>query len=603
MTKCAVAFICDNHYVIPTAVAITSLIFNKDKESHYDIYLIVVGLSDGEIEKFYELRGKNTEIHVIKASLDKFKGLREKKNVTAAAYLKFDLPDLIPDLDKVLYLDSDVIVRKDLSGLYATDMGDYYACAVKDMPVISRGLNLHLKDYFNSGVMLINLKLMRANDASAALFIIRKAEAVSYMDQTCFNIVFDKRVKFLPIKYNYFYNLFLQEKEKYPLADINKFFGTNYSALEDIKKDSYIIHIAGGSKPWIYYDCNSAHEWDEYFKKSPFKYQKLKRKSLRLIEFKKKLKTGMTGKIKNRIKETLRLFANENKDKKKAKQGINKREVQRKIDEFKSKGVTPEKRNPKLIVSLTSFPQRMYDIHFALYSLLNQKLKPDEVVLWLGEEEYPNKEGDLPSGVLELKKNGLTIKWSKDIKSYQKLVPTLMEYPEDVIITADDDIYYPPNWLELLYTSYLKNPRYIHCHRAHRITFDENHKINQYSKWIYRISDVEPSFCNFITGAGGVLYPPKSLHEDVLSEELFLKLSPTADDIWFWAMAVLNKTRINVVKNNITTLIYTNIERELGLTDEDRLFQKYNIGDGNDNQLRNIFNHYTDLKNNLESQK
>jgi len=229
------------------------------------------------------------------------------------------------------------------------------------------------------------------------------------------------------------------------------------------------------------------------------------------------------------------------------KNKMDKEKLQKQINEFKETGLTKEKRNPRLIVSITSFEQRMYDIHFALYSLLNQTLKPDEIILWLGEKEFPNKEDDLPQSVLSLKNNGLTIKWCKDIGPYTKLIPALKEFPDDIIVTADDDIYYPRNWLELLYNAYLKEPQYIHCHRAHSITFDENKNINKYSKWTAEVSNVDLSFCNFITGSGGILYPPKSFYKDVLNEQLFLKLSPTADDIWFWAMAVLNNTKINVI--------------------------------------------------------
>jgi hypothetical protein len=306
------------------------------------------------------------------------------------------------------------------------------------------------------------------------------------------------------------------------------------------------------------------------------------------------------GKTKKGSKRTIHIFGIKIKYKKKIKEDIDKDKIQKQINEFKETGVEKEKRHPKLLVSLTSFPQRMYDIHFALYSLLNQTLKPDEVVLWLGEKEFPDKEDNLPQSVLSLKNNGLAIKWCEDIGPYTKLIPALKEFPDDVIVTADDDIYYPQNWLELLYNAYLKEPHYIHCHRAHRITFDENKNVKKYSEWTAEISDYEPSFCNFLTGVGGVLYPPKALYKDVLDEKLFLKLSPTADDIWFWAMTVLNNKKINVIKNNIAKLHCTNIERELGTYDEITLFQINNIGGGSDKQLKNIFHHYPNLQNTVE---
>ncbi len=284
MTKGSVAFICDSNYVIPTAVAITSLICNKKQDTYYDIYIIAVGLLEREIEKFYEFKESNTDIHIIKASLEKFEGLWEKRYVTAATYLKFDLPDLIPSQDKLLYLDSDVIIQKDLSVLFKIDIKDYYVGAVKDVPLIDN--NLNIKNYFNAGVMLLNLKLMRESNASTALLNIGKsANKLTYQDQDCFNIIFDKKVKLLPIIYNLFYDFFLQYKYKYTLEYINKCFGTNYSSFNNIREASFIIHMVGRYKPWIYFNSVLIREWDKYFKKSPLKHHKLKRKSMKLIEF------------------------------------------------------------------------------------------------------------------------------------------------------------------------------------------------------------------------------------------------------------------------------------------------------------------------------
>lgn len=284
MTKVAVAFICDSHYVIPTAVAITSLIFNKNRDTYYAIYIIAAGLSEKEAEKFYEFRESNVDIHIIKVSLKKFEDVNKFLHITSAAYLKFDLPDLIPGQNKILYLDSDTIIQKDLHELFETNINDYYLGAVKDIGLID---NIHnITNYFNSGVMLLNLKLMRENNTATSLLNIAKsADNLTYMDQDCLNILFDKKVKILPGTYNCLYNMFLKNKEKFTLEYVNKSFGTNYSSLDNIKKNSCIIHLVSYDKPWIYFDGIFVHEWDEYFKKSPFKLHKLKRKSKKLREF------------------------------------------------------------------------------------------------------------------------------------------------------------------------------------------------------------------------------------------------------------------------------------------------------------------------------
>ena len=117
--------------------------------------------------------------------------------------------------------------------------------------------------------------------------------------------------------------------------------------------------------------------------------------------------------------------------------------------------VTNEKRVPQIIVSLTSYPDRIYDIHYCLYSLLNQNFKPDKLILWLSKEEFPKLDENLPSRILKLKKHGLEIKWTeKNFRSYNKLIHSLKEYPNEIIVTADDDIFYPGDWLESLYENY-----------------------------------------------------------------------------------------------------------------------------------------------------
>ena len=267
--------------------------------------------------------------------------------------------------------------------------------------------------------------------------------------------------------------------------------------------------------------------------------------------------------------------------------------VDKKLKNFVKYGLTIKKRSPRLIVSLTSFPERIPYLCYTIYSLLNQSLLPDEVVLWLAEEQFPNKEKDLPEKLLNLKKNGLKIKWCKDIKSYKKLIPSFVEYPQDIIVTADDDIFYTKDWLKRLYDAYLKNPEYIHCHRARRICFDSENKILPYEHWQIQKETKNRSYLNFFTGGGGILYPPKSLYKDIFREELFAKLCPTADDIWFWTMAVLAGRKINIVENCIFKTLVTDLEKESESSDALVLY-KINITQ-NDVQLKNVFEHYPQL--------
>lgn len=211
-------------------------------------------------------------------------------------------------------------------------------------------------------------------------------------------------------------------------------------------------------------------------------------------------------------------------------------------------GCSKTPHTPELVVSLTSFPARIGTVHKTIETILRQTERPDKVILWLAEEQFPGKEKDLPRELTRLTHHGLTIAWCSDIRSYKKLIPTLKLYPDAVIVTADDDAYYHSDWLKTLYESYLKHPNFIHCHRITKF-----YRENEEWRWVPAglASYPCPAYLHKLVGLGGVLYPPHSLHHDVLNEELFRALAKTNDDIWFWFMAIRNNYKILFVKGAV----------------------------------------------------
>lgn len=216
--------------------------------------------------------------------------------------------------------------------------------------------------------------------------------------------------------------------------------------------------------------------------------------------------------------------------------------------------VNMDQQGHMLIVSLTSFPARIHTVSKTIQTLLNQSMHADKTILWLAEEEFPNKENDLPEDLLALCKKGLEIHWCANIRSYKKLIPTLQLFPDAIVVTADDDNYYHSQWLERLYNAYLKNSDCIHCHRVTKFYLDANNNFQIISggREFYE----HPSYLNKQVGAGGVLYPPRCFHPDILDQDKFMSLAPTSDDIWFWLMGALAGFRVNVVEDNIVKLDY-----------------------------------------------
>jgi SAM-dependent methyltransferase len=259
--------------------------------------------------------------------------------------------------------------------------------------------------------------------------------------------------------------------------------------------------------------------------------------------------------------------------------------------------------SPKYIVSLTSYGKRLADTApYAIVTLLNQSTKPDNLILWVANEDKEK----IPPIMEKLTQKGLEIRFCEDIKSYKKLILAIETFPDDYIITADDDVYYPENWLEQLIVEHQKYPKKIICHRAHGIKVDENYNLLPYLQWD---SCVEPSNYSkrleaiFPTGVGGILYPPKCLYKDIANKESFMKLVPYADDIWFWAMAVINKEYFGdespyvVIENG-----YSRDTQSINLKQEQdgNALWNYNSQIGNDKNLKEMLEHYAQIKEYLQ---
>ncbi len=243
-------------------------------------------------------------------------------------------------------------------------------------------------------------------------------------------------------------------------------------------------------------------------------------------------------------------------------------------------GLTREKRNTELIVSLTSYPKRINTVVKTINTLLQQTIKPDKIILWLAEEQFPNKEKDLPEDLLKLEDLGLTIDWCEDIRSYKKLIPTLEKYPNAIIVTADDDIYYENDWLESLYNAYLKNKNHIYVRRAIRVNFKNGRLIRLSDRQVNYKNFFEPSYLNQLVGCGGCLYPPHCFYKDILDKKKFMSVIPTHDDVYFWFMLLLNKRKIQVVKGFEANVYCIEGSQEYGLCKQNN----NKLGEGMTNQ-------------------
>lgn len=246
---------------------------------------------------------------------------------------------------------------------------------------------------------------------------------------------------------------------------------------------------------------------------------------------------------------------------------------------------TTEAREKKVIVSLTSFPPRFANIQLTLKSLLLQSQKPDRIIVYLGSdssrEQFTNE-------MLELEQYGVEyhIDGVRNLKSHKKYFYAMQEFPDDVVVTADDDVYYPSNWLSGLLKSYKKFPKAVSARRVHLMKKNRE-ELALYNYWEDQCRRVKlPSFSLIATGCSGILYPPHCFKPETFDEATFKELCFDADDIWLKCMEVLNDVPVVWVKNWEVDLLDVADSTKGALSSLNVDYRK------NDAYLHNVMDHF-----------
>jgi len=193
------------------------------------------------------------------------------------------------------------------------------------------------------------------------------------------------------------------------------------------------------------------------------------------------------------------------------------------------------RRDPEVVVTLTSFPARIEHAWIAIETLFRQDPTPDRIVLVLADGAFPSRA--LPRKLVQQQRRGLEVLWvAGDSGSFDKLIPTRLVYPDAVLVTVDDDAMYAP-WVVSCLTAHSRlHPGTVVGHRGWELGRDDRGPL-PYVDWAVASRDT-PAERVFLTGVGGVLYPPRVLPIELLADvDLARNLCPTNDDVWFWAVA------------------------------------------------------------------
>lgn len=185
----------------------------------------------------------------------------------------------------------------------------------------------------------------------------------------------------------------------------------------------------------------------------------------------------------------------------------------------------------QVLVSLTTYGARIQTVDLAIRSLMMQTMKPAAILLWLDKSL---SEDMLPPYLLDLQQYGLRIYYDcEDILGHKKYWYAMCEYPNQSIITVDDDLVYPKDLVESLVRTGAKFPDSVIARRVHRIRFDANGSALPYSSWDYEYKPKESPRADLLATTGaGVLYKPFMYKHLVYKWDEIKRVAPTADDLW-----------------------------------------------------------------------
>ncbi len=202
-----------------------------------------------------------------------------------------------------------------------------------------------------------------------------------------------------------------------------------------------------------------------------------------------------------------------------------------------------EARDRKITVSLTSYPARFGTLDIVLKRLMDQTMKPDRLILYLDDHIPPSQ---VPEAVRDLARFGLEIQFVPyDLKPHKKYFFAMQAFPEDVVITVDDDTVYPRELVETLVASWRRFPDCVSALRAHKITFDRDGSIRPYAQWVWECGERDrPSMRYVATGGCGVLYPPRAIPPAAFDVAAIRETSLNNDDLWLKFMEVETGTRV-----------------------------------------------------------
>jgi lipopolysaccharide biosynthesis glycosyltransferase len=243
-------FASDNNFILPLTVSISSILRNALEDDQFSFYILDKDISERNKERILKLKKiKIFDIEFIHVDDSLFKNCsltKECKHISLQTYYRYIIPSLKPNLEKVLYLDCDILVVSSLKLLWNTDLKGTYCGVVQETYSKTQfdAERIGVPFYFNAGVLLINNKKCVLENIESKLFKgteeLFNNNNLIWQDQDVLNYVFNNNVTWLNPKYNFQQN------------DYKNYSNTLYTKeeMEDAENNAVILHYNTDVKPW-----------------------------------------------------------------------------------------------------------------------------------------------------------------------------------------------------------------------------------------------------------------------------------------------------------------------------------------------------------------
>ena len=269
-----VFFNADENYAVQVYITVFSMMYNYKGETDINVYILNSGgFSKKNRALFNSLADRFDKLSITILNMDsKYDSVDISQSyISTASMYRLEIPRIVENMtdvqiDKCIYLDCDLVVEGDISELFNEDISGYYIGGIADPMQVIKKYSKHndnigipdLKQYINSGVLLINLKeLNSAPDVRENLEKAGLKENLLFKDQDAINIALYGGIKLLPIKYNSFPVVISKNEKRF-----FKLYGKK--RMLEAKKNPLIVHYIGFLKPWIYTTEYMSQRWWKY---------------------------------------------------------------------------------------------------------------------------------------------------------------------------------------------------------------------------------------------------------------------------------------------------------------------------------------------------